>query len=237
MLLKQRNCPPLCAGVLITVISAFGQTTGTLSDGTIWLQLPPVGLAVSETAQVNVVNTGVTAGVGPYCSGSILFYDIGGSVLGTPTAIPGGPTTPTPGTFSLEAAQTFSAALPFASANASGPRAVIRAIIYIGAFKVATAAGPMVASCWISASLETYDSATGVTHAIVTGSTALNPPAPEARNTKASRAYEDSQLLNAGKRLHDPPHPHLILPISCSDGIVDFARNVDAEPNAAAFFR
>ena len=228
MLLKQRNCPHLCAGVLITVISAFGQTTGTLSDGTIWLQLPPVGLAVSETAQVNVVNTGVpplTTGVGPYCSGSIVFYDIGGSVLGTLK------------TFTLEPAQTFSAALPFASANASGPRAVIRASIYIGAFKLPTAAGPMVASCWISSSLETYDSATGVTHAIVTGSTALNPPAPEARNTKASRAYEDSQLLNAGKRLHDPPHPHLILPISCSDGIVDFARNVDAEPNAAEFFR
>jgi hypothetical protein len=49
----------------------------------------------------------------------------------------------------------------------------------------------------------------------------------EARNTKASRAYEDSQLLNAGERLHDPPHPHLILPISCSDGIVDFARSDD----------
>src|SRR5215467_5035666 len=121
MLLKQRNCPPLCAGVLITVISAFGQTTGTLSDGTVWLQLPPVGLAVSETAQVNVVNTGVpplTGGVGPYCDGSIVFYDIGGSVLGTPNAIPGGPTTPTPGTFSLEGGQTFSAALPFSSANA-----------------------------------------------------------------------------------------------------------------------
>jgi len=194
MLLKQRNCPPLCAGVLITVISAFGQTTGTLSDGTVWLQLQPVGLAVSETAQVNVVNTGVTAGVGPYCVGSIVFYDIGGSVLGTPS-IPGGPTTVTPGAFSLGGGQTFSAALPFSSANASGPRAVIRAIIYIGAFKVATAAGPMVAPCWISSSLETYDSATGVTHAIVTGSTALNPSAPEARNTKASRAYEDSQLL------------------------------------------
>jgi hypothetical protein len=130
------------------------------------LGLPPLGLAASETAQVNVVNTLLpppNGGVAPFCSGTVVFYDSMGGVVGQIRP------------FQLESAQMFLTPFEFASAGAAGQRTVVLAVIYLSPFKVATAAGPAVTPCSIISSLETFDTVTGVTHAVVTGTTSLTP--------------------------------------------------------------
>ena len=173
-MLTLRNGPVLCAGLLITGI-AFGQITGTTTPYGTLLQLPPVGLAVSETAQVNVMMPLFTGGAGPYCAGTIAFSSAGaaGTVVGTVS------------TFGLEPGETFSASLPFTSASSAGARTVIWAAINLSPWKIPTAAGPVFASCSIVSSLETFDSATGVTHAVVTGSAVLSLPAAQTRSASA----------------------------------------------------
>lgn len=180
-LLKLRKCTACCAALLVTLSSVFGQTS-TGGNGPTLLQFPPIGLASTETAQVNVVNTALppaNGGVEPVCNGAVVYYDAAGNILGTLNS-PTPPTTQytllTPNTFQLQPGQMYSAPLPFASTNAPGPRTVIRVIIYLDPLNVPTATGPAVAPCQISSSLETYDSATGVTHAIVSGQAALGVP-------------------------------------------------------------
>jgi hypothetical protein len=173
-----RNSPVWCAGLFATVFLAFGQSTGiTTPYGTV-LQLPPLGLAASETAQVNVVNIGIppaNGGVTSYCNGTIVFSGPGpmDSVLGNI------------GAFSLQTGQMFSAPLPFTSANAAGPRTVIRATIVLSPVKVPGAAGPVFAPCSLAASFETYDTAAGVAHAVVTASAEVSSAAAEAKSAMA----------------------------------------------------
>ena len=172
-MLKPTTRPLLRVGLLMTVSVAFGQTTGITTPYGTLLQLPPVGLAASETAQVNVVMTGV-GGAATYCSGTIAFSsaDAAGTVVGVSS-------------FGLNPGQMFSASLPFVTASPSGQRTVIRAEITLSPWKVQTATGSQIATCSIASSLETYDTATGVTHTIITGSAAFNPPAAEARFSEA----------------------------------------------------
>jgi hypothetical protein len=104
-------------------------------------------------------------GAAPYCSGTIVFYGGagGGSILGPVTA------------FAVESGQMFSVALPYASAGASGSRTVIRVAITLSAVMVPTATGPEAAPCTLASSLETYDTATGVTHAFASGVATQGP--------------------------------------------------------------
>jgi hypothetical protein len=139
-------------GLLFVAASAFGQTTSPVG---IWTyttssNLPPFGLAVSETAQVNVFNTAVAAS----CSGTVAFYDGKGSVIGSAAS------------FTAGSGQITSVTLPYASTGGSGSRTVVRAEI---AYQ--TAAGGF-APCSLSYSLETYDTGTGVTHTFVSGAVA-----------------------------------------------------------------
>jgi hypothetical protein len=148
-------------GLLFLAVAAFGQTPATARIYTTSSILPPVGLAVTETAQVNVVNTAATSsdGTAASCTGSIAFYNAGGSIIGTATS------------FAVGTGQIFSVRLPYASAGASGSRTVVRVEIA----SAATIAGFGVPPCALASSLETYDSATGVTHAFVSGVPAQNP--------------------------------------------------------------
>jgi hypothetical protein len=160
---SQRCSGALGAGLLLVAFSAFGQvaiTTATSAPPS--PQLPPVGLAVTETAQVNVVNTALPPSLGgaaPNCSGTIAFYGGagGGSILGPVAA------------FEVGYGQMFSVALPYASTGASGPRTVIRVAITLSAIRIPTATGIEIAPCTLASSLETYDTATGVTHAFASG--------------------------------------------------------------------
>jgi hypothetical protein len=152
-MLGQRIVPPFVAVLLFVTVSAFGQTTATPSPYIPPLsQLPPLGLAVTETAQVNVFNTAALSpagGYAPMCSGTIVFY-VGGSIVGTPTA------------FAVEFSQVFSVALPYALTGASGSRIVLLAVITPSVVTPATP-GSGVPPCALASSLETYDSVTGVT--------------------------------------------------------------------------
>jgi hypothetical protein len=174
-----------CCRPIRRVVSAFGQTTSTTAIYTTTSTLPPVGLASSETAQVNVVNTAnvsiATLGAVPAlpsCTGSIAFLNASGNMIGKAT------------TFTVGSGQIFSATLPYASAGASGSRTVIRAeivsTITVGGMAmlgiVTEPAMPAAPACALQSSFETYDTATGVTHVFISGPAAAQILTPAIRS-------------------------------------------------------
>ena len=116
---------------------------------------PPVGLASSETAQVNVLNTAQANGsTAASCSGSISFYNAEGTVIGSAA------------TFNnLATGQIFSATLPYSASGGNGSRTVIRVEIA----RAQSVTGAAVPPCNFTSSLETFDTATGVTHVVISG--------------------------------------------------------------------
>jgi hypothetical protein len=155
--------PAFSAGVFFTALSAFGQImipAGPYAPAPP-SQFPPIGLAASETAQVNVVNTATqaTGGAAPSCTGTITFYNASGAIIGAATS------------FAVGSGQIFSATLPYASTGAAGSRTAFRAVIVLASvmaqFGIQSAPSP---PCALASSLETYDTATGVTHSLIAGS-------------------------------------------------------------------
>jgi hypothetical protein len=112
--------------------------------------LPAIGLASSETAQINVTNlAGASArGTAASCTGSISFLNASGTTIGTATP------------FTVTSGQTFSAKLPYATTAASG-RTVVRGVVSL----TTTSGTP----CALTTTLETYDTTTGVTHIFLVG--------------------------------------------------------------------
>jgi hypothetical protein len=136
--------------------------------------LPPVGVGATETAQVSLVNT---APASPGCSGSVSFYDTGGSLASTAAS------------FTLGTGQRFRARLPYASAGAAGSSALIRAEIALSTSSAISllSGGPSAPStpwCELAFSLETFDSATGITHASVSGAAVQELASAVARNRR-----------------------------------------------------
>lgn len=154
---------------LFSALLVFGQSTTSNSE-TSATNLPPVGLASTETAQVNVVNTAPASSTATpgTCSGSIAFYDVNGNMLGSATD------------FKIASGQIFSAKLPYASAESSGDsRIVIRAVITVMTVSAALGNGisPVLPlPCFLQSSLETYDTSSGVTH-VFFGAAAPQPVA------------------------------------------------------------
>ena len=74
-MLNQRTIPVFGTSLLLAV-SAWGQTVATGAFYTSLSILPPVGLALTETAQVNMVNSALVpaSGTAPSCTGSVAFY-------------------------------------------------------------------------------------------------------------------------------------------------------------------
>lgn len=116
--------------------------------------LPPFGLAASETAQINLVNTAGsdTNGTAASCTGTVTFFDSTGALIGTSTK------------FTIGTAQIFSVKLPFSLTTASGSRTVVRAEIAGIPVGISVLTPPSLSPCSLTFSLETYDSITGVTH-------------------------------------------------------------------------
>lgn len=139
---------------------------------------PPVGLASTETASITVVNTATaaSASVGtttsspaPSCTGTISFSNASGAI-GTPTSF----------TVGLEQWKTVT--VPFASAGLTGIRGEVQGSVSL---VTSTARTP----CSLMFSLETYDSTTGATHAVLSNSlTTLGSILPIARVSSASAA-------------------------------------------------
>ncbi|HUA59268.1 MAG TPA: hypothetical protein VML19_10970 [Verrucomicrobiae bacterium] len=125
--------------------SAFAQTTTT---GTVTTQTtsPPIGLASSETIQVNLTNTASnsSSGTAASCAGTVAFLTASGATIGSASS------------FTATSGQTASVSLPFAKSGATGTRTEIRAVVSV----TFTSDVP----CSITSSLETYDTTTGVTH-------------------------------------------------------------------------
>lgn len=152
----------IVTATLLLAASAAGQTTAIPTSTT---NLPPVGLAPTETVQVNVLNASAAApmGTGTSCGGSIAFYDAAGTTIGTAA------------TFTVTPGQIFSTKLASTGTARAVVRAQIVAPIFAATLESILSGGlspvvlPAIPVCTLTYSLETYDSATGVTHVFVSG--------------------------------------------------------------------
>ena len=135
----------------------------------------PVGLAPTETAQVNVVNTAqvpaTTTTAVSSCTGTISFLNASGAVIGKPTP------------FTVTAGQVFSASLPYGSAGVTGgARPEIRGEVQVTPTATTTTTTPptFAPACSLSYSFETFDTGTGVTHVFIAGAgtTLIATPQP-----------------------------------------------------------
>jgi len=140
----------------------WAQSATTSSTFTATQNLAPIGLAGSETAQVNAVNTAEasSSGTAASCTGSISFLNSSGTVIGSAA------------TYTLGTNQMKSVSLPYASSGATG-RTEIRAVV------TQTVTAGSDAPCRLLISLETYDSSTGVTHIHVSGGEAGGDGVPQ----------------------------------------------------------
>jgi hypothetical protein len=164
------NTARLLTGTFGLAICAFGQIIISPAATTRTSNLPPIGIAGTETVQVILTNTaanpattisvlgaGSTATVpAPSCAGSVSFYNAGGALIGTATA------------FTLTSGQIEQVSLPYASAGSlvgtAAGRTLIRAVVTL------TTTYPSPPPCSLSYSLVTFDTTSGVTHAIVNDS-------------------------------------------------------------------
>jgi hypothetical protein len=117
-----------------------------------------VGLGGAETAQIAVVNLANAPSSGPAasCTGSIAFFNMAGTAIGTATP------------FTLGTGQVASARLPFASAGIPGVRALIRGVV---TFTRTAGAG---VPCTPAATLDTFDTASGATNHRYPGEQAIS---------------------------------------------------------------
>lgn len=137
--------------VYVVCFLAFGVSiqaqTPTPATATRDLVFPPVGLAFTETAQINVANT--ATGTGASCSGTISFNNAAGTSVETPVK------------FTVTAGQIFSAPLTAAKLGVvNGSRSE-----FTGSVQLTLAPKT---PCTLSMSLETFDATTGVTHIYLT---------------------------------------------------------------------
>jgi len=143
---------------------AFAQGSAPISANfTRTYSFPPVGLASSETAQVNVANiaTASTAAnaVAPSCTGAVTFVNAGGKAIGSPVS------------FTTTGSQVFSTQLTFAQLAVMGARGEFVASVQV------TGSFPPKAPCSLVFSLETFDDSTGTTH-VYLGNAAASTASP-----------------------------------------------------------
>ena len=126
--------------------SASAQTTTTFTRD---FNFPPVGIASTETMQINLLNTvkASSSGTAASCTGTITFTSATGTAIGTATS-----------------GEVSSAGLPFSKSGATGTRAEIVASVQLTITSSATA------PCALTSSLETFDTSSGVTHVFLGGS-------------------------------------------------------------------
>jgi hypothetical protein len=141
---------------------AFGQIGPSVTRD---YNFPPVGLASSETAQINVLNSASTitaaGATAPSCSGTITFVNAGGKTVGNPVS------------FTTVGSQIFSTQLTFNQLGTTGLRAEFVANIQVtGSFL------PSTGSCALVFSLETFDDSTGATHVYLGNSAAASTGIP-----------------------------------------------------------
>jgi hypothetical protein len=148
----------------VLLAGAFGQQIPGGPMVTVFrgFMFPPVGLAASETAQLNIVNmapaSSVASASAPSCSGTITFTNASGATIGS--AI----------NFTTTGSQIFSTELSFAKLAATGTRAE-----FVAAVQLSAQTQP-ITPCSPAFSLETFDSTSGVTHVFLGNSSSVLHP-------------------------------------------------------------
>lgn len=141
-----------CIFVQVTTAQGTTTTTTVTRDTTIG----PIGVASTETIQINVVNLASNAsnGAAASCAGSITFNSSGGTPIGASTP------------FTVTAGQIFSASLPFAKTGSTANRVEVMGVLsQTSTLSSSSAEAP----CDLRYSVETYDSTSGVTHVYING--------------------------------------------------------------------
>ncbi len=133
---------------LSLAVAAWAQAPTTLTRN---LAFPPVGLAFTETAQINVANTAVnpSTGTAASCTGTISFNTSTGAAAETAVK------------FTVTAGQIYSTELTAAKLGVTnGNRAE-----FIGSVQLTVVPKT---PCSLAISLETFDAVTGATHVYLT---------------------------------------------------------------------
>jgi hypothetical protein len=171
MLIRRNRLSAVCSLMIsltgaVAVQSAVAQSasattpTPTPISFTRSYAFPAVGLAGTETLQVNVVNMATVptgSAVTASCAGTVSFANSSGAAIGTPAK------------FTIGAGQIFSAPLPFGSSGYSSRGEILATVQQ-------TLAVPSSSLCSLAISLEVFDNGTGVTHAILTAPAAVAEP-------------------------------------------------------------
>jgi hypothetical protein len=134
--------------------------------------LPVVGLAGTETLQVNVVNVATvpsTSKETPSCAGAISFANSSGTAIGSPVK------------FTVGSGQIYSAPLPFSATGYTSRGEIL-----------ATIQQTVSSLCSMVVSLETFDSISGVTHVLATAGTGGATPIPVPLQVVLAGAVVDS---------------------------------------------
>jgi hypothetical protein len=136
----------LAAACLSVTLSAQTST----SSSTITHALPPVGLAATETLQINLLNTAAasSSGTAASCTGSVSFANATGTAIGSATS------------FTISSGEVVSVTLPFAKSGLTARGEIVPS------FTLTITSGT---PCALSTSLETYDTSSGVTHVYTAG--------------------------------------------------------------------
>ena len=138
------------SAIVLASAGAFAQTTTPAS--TRQLTFPPVGIGSGETVEVNLANLAAnsSAGTAASCAGTVSFMNAAGTSV--QTAQP----------FTLTTGQAASVRLPFSTSGITGTRGVVRAIVTLN-LPSATPRPP----CSLAVTLQTYDTTSGATHALI----------------------------------------------------------------------
>ncbi|HVN03914.1 MAG TPA: hypothetical protein VMT86_05810 [Bryobacteraceae bacterium] len=128
---------------------ACAQTTSTSGTFTRQFSFLPVGLASTETAQINIVNLASNASsAAASCTGSVSFVNASGAAIGSAAS------------FTVATGETSSVTVPYSATGGSGARVLIRGVVQLTETKPS-------APCVLQTSLETFDTNTGVTHLLI----------------------------------------------------------------------
>ena len=160
MFFPQFNRFMMAAAFTAALASAQSGTTTTTTTNTNTStgisNTPVVGLASSETAQINLLNDASNAadGTAASCAGTVTFLNSSGAAIGSATP------------FTVASGVIQSVSLPFGKSGATGTRTEIRAAISQTIPAESNSGGTPGAGvpCNLRVTLETYDTSTGVTH-------------------------------------------------------------------------
>jgi hypothetical protein len=131
----------LIAAVCLCAATALAQTTTVVTTD---VSTPVVGLAPSETVQINVINTAAasSSGVAASCVGTVTFYGSNGAAIGGATS------------FTIGTGQVSSVSMVSGKSSRMSVRGVV-------ALTETLRSG---VPCSLATNVETYDTTSGVTH-------------------------------------------------------------------------